>query len=103
MLEVKGPGRAELVEQLDALIASFERRGRAPDRWESFCLVRALDNLSIGYLSEVNRQIGLAGLPAELRPPDGFRRIPQTYEPMTAEAMRGALEAVSDRPKILHA
>lgn len=103
MSELKGLDRAELVGQLDALIAGFEKRGRGPDRWESFCLVRALDNLSVGHLSEVNRQIWLACLPAELRPPEGFRRIPQTYVAMTAEGLRGALEKANDRPKVLHA
>src|SRR6185437_8158734 len=39
MSELKGLDRAELVGQLDALIAGFEKRGRGPDRWESFCLV----------------------------------------------------------------
>jgi hypothetical protein len=51
----------------------------------------------------VNRQIWLACLPAELRPPEGFRRIPQTYVAMTAEGLRGALEKTNGRPKVLHA
>jgi hypothetical protein len=103
MSERTGLDRAGLVGQLASLIADFETRGRAPDRWESFCLVRALDNLSVGFLSEVNRQIGLAGLPAELRPPDGIRRIPPTYVAMTVEGLRGALAEVGERPKLLHA
>jgi hypothetical protein len=102
MSDLVGPGRTELVGQLGALIARFAMRGREPDRWESFCLVRALDNLSVGHLGEVNRQLALARLPAELRPPDGFRRIPQAYRAMTAEGLRGALVAASERPRMLH-
>ncbi len=103
MAELKGLGRRELVEQLDALIAGFEQDGREPDRWESFCLIRALDNLSMGHLGEVNRQIVFARLPAELRPRDGFRRIPTTYEAMTAEELRGALEEIGEQPTALQA
>jgi hypothetical protein len=95
-MKKRGSARCELVERMAALIASFERAQREPDRWESFCAMLAMDNIAFGDLGAANQQIAFVQLPQELRPPSLFSYIPRSYRAMTVAELREILHDVED-------
>jgi hypothetical protein len=91
----EGSDRRALIALIGALLKSFQRRKREPDRWESFHTLGALNHLAMGNLREGELQSRLARMPGELRPPAQYRRIPKDFEPMSGAELREALNEIA--------
>lgn len=77
-----------LLERIDGFIASFERSGRTPDRWECAHTISALINLSMNETVMAGWEMDLAETPHELRPPKGVSETSKVFEKCTAADLR---------------
>ena len=88
--------RRTLVERINRLLRSIERRSGEPDRWEGHCIRQALEALHDGDIERGRAHVDLAKMPPELRTSGmlmGF--FPDSHNPTLPE-LRAELERIAE-------
>jgi hypothetical protein len=83
--------------RIENFIAQFELSGGQPDRWEGERLMRPLGFLSVGDFDNCERELQLAEMPVEARPPQNVAATSSHYPPLTTVEHRANLERIKAR------